>query len=953
MRLDRVLAFTVLLAVVLAFGEEPDWTIYLPDSLSGLMYSQCAAYNPLTDKIYVGGTGNCVIVIDCATNKKVTRIPTKSGCSAIFCSPVNGRVYCVGDLLTVIDGISDTVVKILQVSREAFCYNSRSEALYAYGGFRATKPIVIDTRTDSIAGSMNVGSTSLCYNPHDDKVYCKQDGHVQYHDFVTILSGSDFSFVVNVPVKAGPGTLCYSSPNNRVYCADYGTKTVTVIDGTTNAVLSTLAADSGLADMCCNLRDSKVYLANGAHAPQRFERRGPPHDYGDSTVTVIDGATNQILATIRTHGRPMVLSYDSVIDKVLVACEGGRVEIIDGESDSVTATAGLSQHTGAFSVDPKRGYVYCVASDRDHSGVVALDAATGRVLANLRTGGSPGALCYNSRNDKMYCTIPVDSELMVLDGATNHVRARVALGRRPGRLCYNSRNDKLYCQVSEANQVLVLDGKTDHVGSKLDMGAPVMYEPQLNRVYSYKGFMNGARVVVTDGATESLMAEIPVPSPGDICHNPRTSTVYCTGGVGVAVIDALENRLATTVKVDGGANVLCCDYKNNKVYCANPWSAVLFVIDGATHRLDTALAQHGSTAALCYNPRSNRVYSAGNQGIRVFDPGTDSVVARFSEHDGIGSMVYDPENNCVYCVGGGKAVVLDGATDKMLRTYDVGGGSYSLAFNSAQNRVYLYTTDQGGTSMSVLNGNKVLSGRCGRLQVSSAPSGFSISIDGARTGKTTPSIFRKVAAGQTSLGLTKEAYPGWDSTVMVTQGQMTIVRADLKTSPESAWVTYANSRVFTGGIWTGPERAVRFSARSEFGYPLHIAKVGAVFYLWDKWPWPDSSFRFKIYGGDGQTLLHQSPVLEAVPGYLDGPAVIHELSKPILVDSGEFYVSVAPIDTGGLPASLSVTHTNVQDTPGAIPRPARTDISKRSYTGSAGHWTPYVREFAISVLLRR
>jgi YVTN family beta-propeller protein len=952
--LVKLAASMAVLVATLASGLEPDWTIYVPDSLSGLMYSKCAVYNPVTDKVYVGGTGNCVIVIDCAANRKVARIPTKSGCSAMFCSPVNGRIYCVGDLLTVIDGASDTVVKTLRVSRAALCYNLRSEKLYAHGGrWGADSPIVIDTRTDSIVETVNVGTASLCYNPHDDKVYCKQDGHVQYRDFVTVLNGSDLSFVVNVPAKAGPGTLCYNPANNRVYCADNGTKTVTVIDGTTNAVLTTIAADSGLADMCCNPRNNRVYLANGAHAPHRFEGRGPRPDYGDSTVTVIDGVTDTVLATVRTHGRPMVLSYDSVINKVLVACEGGRVDFIDGESDSVTASAGLSQHTGAFSVDPKRGYAYCVASDRDHSGVVVLDVTTGRMIADLRTGRSPGALCYNSRRNKMYCTISVDSELMVLDGATNHVRARVALGRVPGRLCYNSRNDKLYCQVSEANQVLVLDGKTDEVKSKLDMGAPIWYNPQNNRVYSYKGIWNGARVVVTDGTTDSVIAEIPVPNAGAICSNPKTNTIYCAGGVGVAVIDGSENRLVTTTKVDGGASVLCCDYRYNRVYCANRWSAVLFVIDGATNRLDTALAQHGSTAALCYNPRNDKIYSSGNMGIRVFDATTDSVIARFTEYDAIGSMFYNPANNCVYCVGGGSVVVIDGATNEILRTYAVGRGSYALAFNTAQNRIYLANRD--GISISVLNGDAVLSGSFGRLQISSVPSGAAISMDSTDTGTTAPHLFARVAAGQYSLGLTKKAYPGWDSTVMVTRGQTTTVQAILKSPPDSMWITYANWRPDYLVDWTGPERAVRFDPRSGFGYPLHITKVSAVFYLfngkpWPK-PWPDSSFHFKIYGGDGQALLYESPVLEANPGE-PGTAVVHELSTPVLVDSGEFYVALAPVDTSGLPSSLVVSGT--WRTPSAFAPIAWTDLSKRSYTGSPGHWFPMTKgELSVAVLVRR
>jgi len=932
------------LATTLARGVEPDWTIYVPDSLSGLMYSKCAAYNPVTDKVYVGGTGNCVIVIDCATNKKVARIPTNSGCLAMFCSPVNGRIYCVGDLLTVIDGATDSVVKTLPVSREAFCYNSRSEELYACAGpWGRNSPIVIDTRTDSIVDSVNVGATSLCYNPHDDKVYCKADGHVQGRDYVTVLNGSDLSFVVNVSAKAGSGDLCYDPATNKVYCADYGTKTVTVIDGTTNAVLAALAADSGLAAMCCNSRDNKIYLANGAHAPQPEERRGPPHDYGDSTVTVIDGATDHDLATIRTHGRPMVLCYDSASNKVLCACEGGRVDVIDGASDSVTASAALSQHTATFCVNPRRGYAYCVARDRDHSGVVALTMMDGGVIAKLATGRSPGVLCYNQRRNKLYCTIPADSELMVLNGATNRVMARVALGRIPGRLCYNSRNDKLYCQVSEANDVFVLDGKTDKVRSKLSMGAPVMYDPQNNRVYSLKGFR---AVVVADGSTDSVTAEIPVREPSAICSNPRTNTIYCSGhDGGVAVIDGRTNTLVATIPVSYAGSI-CCDSRNNKVYCASWLLDTVTVIDGATNSIDTTW--HVAARALCYNATNKKLYCGDELGLLVIDATSDSPIARFSEYRGVQTIYHNAENNCVYCVGGQRVVVIDGATDKILRTYAVGRGSYALAYNTAQNRICL--ANQDWVSIAVIRGDAAMSGSSGGLAVSSTPSGAVISLDSANTGKVTPHAFARVAAGQRTIGLTKEAYPGWDSTVMVTRGQTATVEATLKSPPDSLWFTYADSRGEQWVISAGLERAVRFDARHEFGYPLHITKVSAMFYLWLNSPlpkpWRDSSFRFKIYGGDGQTLLYQSPVLEAVPGE-PGPAVVHELSNPVAIDSGEFYLSVAPVDTSGTPSNLGVSRY-------AGWRAPRADSDKRSYTGSPGHWSPaYGGELAFSVLLRR
>lgn len=137
-----------------------------------------------------------------------------------------------------------------------------------------------------------------------------------------------------------------------------------------------------------------------------------------------------------------------------------------------------------------------------------------------------------------------------------------------------------------------------------------------------------------------------------------------------------------------------------------------------------------------------------------------------------------------------------------------------------------------------------------------------------------------------------------------------------------------------------PERAVRFDARTGIGYPLLITKVSAVFCHDKARPWPDSSFRFRIYGSDGRSLLYESPVLEAISGE-QCPVVVHELRAPVRVDSGEFYVSAAPIDSSGLPSSLAISRYNESYPPRWVPRDT---VSKRSYAGSPGHWALLTRE---------
>ncbi|MEO0076660.1 MAG: T9SS type A sorting domain-containing protein [candidate division WOR-3 bacterium] len=78
---------------------------------------------------------------------------------------------------------------------------------------------------------------------------------------------------------------------------------------------------------------------------------------------------------------------------------------------------------------------------------------------------------------------------------------------------------------------------------------------------------------------------------------------------------------------------------------------------------------------------------------------------------------------------------------------------------------------------------------------------------------------------------------------------------------------------------------------SEFGvvHPLTIDSLSAMFYV-GSYPWQDSAFVFKIYAGDGSTLLYQSETLYAK----DYPEVMTVyVNPPVVINSGNFYFGIA------------------------------------------------------------
>ena len=125
--------FCLLYSLLSAQGLET--TIYLPDSLGGTVGPQCLAYNPVNNRIYVGGAGvNCVIAIDGATNLKAARIAAGRWVKALCCNPSNDKVYCANESsasVTVIDGAADSAIATVAVGVRpyALCYNPDQQSV--------------------------------------------------------------------------------------------------------------------------------------------------------------------------------------------------------------------------------------------------------------------------------------------------------------------------------------------------------------------------------------------------------------------------------------------------------------------------------------------------------------------------------------------------------------------------------------------------------------------------------------------------------------------------------------------------------------------------------------------------------------------------------------------------------------------------------------------------------
>jgi YVTN family beta-propeller protein len=164
-----------------------------------------------------------------------------------------------------------------------------------------------------------------------------------------------------------------------------------------------------------------------------------------NTVSVIDTATNTVLAAVPVEGVPEAVAVTPDGKHAYVANAAsidvnGTVSVIDTATNTVVATipAGPFDPSGvAVTPDGKHAYVVLLNVLNVNSNTVSvIDTATNTVVATVTVGLNPqGGVAFTPDGKHAYVTnagsIDVNGTVSVIDTATNTVVATVTVGSAP------------------------------------------------------------------------------------------------------------------------------------------------------------------------------------------------------------------------------------------------------------------------------------------------------------------------------------------------------------------------------------------------------------------------------------------------------------------------------------------------------------------------------------------
>ncbi|WP_319436033.1 YncE family protein [Mycobacterium sp. RTGN5] len=273
-------------------------------------------------------------------------------------------------------------------------------------------------------------------------------------------------------------------------------------------------------------------------------------NYVAGTVSLVDTATNKVIATIPVGSKPAGVVFDPTGTRFYVVNSGGVV-------GSVSAVS-LPGNTVA----------------------APIVIATGPFFAAIGPAGSPSA-------GKLYVTIygavADGNTVSVIDTTTNQVTAVsvAAAGAGPQAVAISPDGTRLWVSTAGSGNVSVINTATNAVVKTIPVSgaAGIAFSPDGH--FAYVANFTANTVSVINTANYTTAATIPVgASPSSVAVSPDGSVAYVTNQQDntVSVINTATKTVIKTITVGSTAAGLAVSPDGTHLYVANPFDASITVI---------------------------------------------------------------------------------------------------------------------------------------------------------------------------------------------------------------------------------------------------------------------------------------------------------------------------------------------------------------------------------------
>jgi YVTN family beta-propeller protein len=200
-------------------------------------------------------------------------------------------------------------------------------------------------------------------------------------------------------------------------------------------------------------------------------------------VTVVDGATNEVTTTIDVPGDARGVAVDQTTDTVYVpvnppagSTSPPAVAVIDGATSTVSGTITLPTGSGpaGVTVDSSTGTVY--VAEQTAEAVAVIDESTAAVTATISTAPErPYELAVDETTDVVWVGAnSSDGSVLAISGTSNKVTDTIGLSAPFAEgVAVNPATDTVYAATATGDDLVVVNGATGAVSTTIELPDPV------------------------------------------------------------------------------------------------------------------------------------------------------------------------------------------------------------------------------------------------------------------------------------------------------------------------------------------------------------------------------------------------------------------------------------------------------------------------------------------------
>jgi YVTN family beta-propeller protein len=532
------------------------------------------AFDQANGELYLGNFfSNNISVINPSSGSLVTNVtvaaqPSSADDYATYTSAAivfdssNGDLYVsvqgtrgmvsAGGWVSVISGSSNTIIANI-TKAELFGLAGPGKLTF---GFAGPGGLTFDPSNGCIYSVDEVAAGGLAgsYRPN--------------YGLLTVINGSTDKAAANIKVAADAQDVAYDSQNGNLYVVGESS-VMSVVDDATNTVVSNVSIGSGPHAIAFDSRNGYLYVA------------------GPNAVQVINPTPGVAVTNILGPINVADLVFDPA-NRLLFARSADSVYVIDGGTNALMATIGLSTSPWNAALDPSTDRLY--AESTSSTPIFVIDASTNHVVSRTNATGAPytvklgfAGAAFDAVNHLYYVVDTTSDVVRVVNGTTGKTVATVSVEFTPTALVYDSRDNSVYV-FSNTQQYQIINGSNNKVGDLLSGTVTMGNE--------------------WDGTAFDTL----------------NGCIFVTGPGGIAVINGTSTYLITS---SGGGYPLSLvfDPSNGLVYAVNAFQNTVTVIDGSTNKAIGILAVGIYPTHVAVDPSTGYAYVTNMQS------GTVSIIA--------------------------------------------------------------------------------------------------------------------------------------------------------------------------------------------------------------------------------------------------------------------------------------------------------------------------------------